>query len=151
KLRALFPGEDLQVSANDEAIILSGRVSSNQVSLRAAEIAAATSSKAKVVNLLQLPGGSDSQQVLLQVRFAEVTRTAIMELGSSFFTGATGYKDWVGRSTTQQFAAPGFQGRLGPPPPWNLQDEGKLTFSDFLNLFLFNTKYDIGAVIRALQ
>ena len=29
--------------------------------------------------------------------------------------------------------------------------EGKFTFSDFLNLFLFNQKYDIGAVVKALQ
>ena len=28
---------------------------------------------------------------------------------------------------------------------------GKVTFSDFLNLFLFNEKYDLGAVIKALQ
>ena len=39
QLRALFPGEDIRVSATDEAIILSGAVSSNGVSLRAAEIA----------------------------------------------------------------------------------------------------------------
>ena len=44
RLRALFPGEDIQVTSNDEAIILSGRVSSNNVALRAAEIAAATAS-----------------------------------------------------------------------------------------------------------
>ena len=42
QLRALFPGEDITVSATDEAIILSGAVSSNGVSLRAAEIAQAS-------------------------------------------------------------------------------------------------------------
>ena len=35
------------------------------------------------------------------------------------------------RTTTQQFAAPVF-------------DEGKTTFSDFLNLFVLNTKYNVG-------
>jgi pilus assembly protein CpaC len=151
RLQELFPGEDIHVAANDEAIILSGRVSSNGVSLRAAEIAEATSSKAKVVNLLQLPGGSDSQQVMLQVRFAEVNRQAVKELGASLFTSPNGAGNWVGRSTTQQFAAPGYTNRIGPPPPTNPTDEGKLVFSDFLNLFLFNSKYDIGAVIRALE
>src|SRR5439155_6605509 len=29
--------------------------------------------------------------------------------------------------------------------------EGKLTFSDFLNLFLFSEKYDIGAMVKALS
>ena len=104
----------------------------------------------KVVNLLQLPGGSESQQVMLQVRFAEVSRRALLELGVSLFTGPTGYKDMVMRSTTQQFSAPNFEGRIGPAPA-GITDDGKLTFGDFLNLFLFNTKYDVGAVIRALQ
>ena len=156
RLQALFPGEAIQVNANDEAIILSGPVSSNTVSLRAAEIAAATSSKARVVNLLQLPGGSESQQVLLQVRFAEVSRRALSELGVSFFTSALGVKNTIGRVTTQQFQAPGFQdlevtkasGDFGSAVT---SAKGNLTFGDFLNLFLFSEKYDIGAAIRALQ
>ena len=28
---------------------------------------------------------------------------------------------------------------------------GEITFSDFLNLFVFNTKYNVGALIKALQ
>src|SRR5215467_11768865 len=82
QLQALFPGENINVGISDEAILLSGNVSSNQVSLRAAEIAAASSSKLKVINLLQLPGGNESQQVMLQVRFAEVNRRAMTELGA---------------------------------------------------------------------
>ena len=31
------------------------------------------------------------------------------------------------------------------------EQKGELTFSDFLNLFFLNAKYDFGAVIRALQ
>jgi pilus assembly protein CpaC len=139
KLQALYPGEDIQVGITDEAIVLSGRVSGNQVMLRAGEIAQASSSKLKVINMLQLPGGSDSQQVLLQVRFAEVNRRALKELGVSFFTGLTGFKDYVARGTTQQFPAPEFDNQEG------------LVFSDFLNLFVFNTKENVGAVIKALQ
>src|SRR5262249_54367665 len=148
RLRGLFPGEDIQVSQNDDAIILSGRVSSNPVSLRAAEIAAATAAKAKVVNLLQLPGGSESQQVLLQVRFAEVSRTALMELGTTLFTSPLGIDNVLGRVTTQQFAAPGFQNlqvtKSGPGFGDPVKSaSGEFTFSDFLNLFLFSEKYDI--------
>jgi hypothetical protein len=60
------------------------------------------------------------------------------ELGSSIF--ANGVKDgrWFGRTTTDQTPAPTF-------------DDGKLIFSDFLNLFLFDAKNQIGGVIRALQ
>ena len=53
--------------------------------------------------MLQVPGGSDAQQVMLQVRFAEVNRRALTELGVSFFTGRRGAGDWIGRGTTQQF------------------------------------------------
>src|SRR5579872_7334961 len=101
QLRNLFPGEDINVTINDEATTLSGHVSSNNVMLRAGEIAAKTSAKTKVINLLQVPGGIESQQVMLQVRFAEVNRQALTEAGISLFTGAAGYKDWIARSTTQ--------------------------------------------------
>jgi pilus assembly protein CpaC len=137
QLSSLFPGEDIQVTVNEEATTLSGRVSNTAVMLKAGEIAEKTSSKSKIINLLQVPGGSDSQQVLLQVRFAEVNRQALSELGVSLFTGQS--KENIARATTQQFSAPLFNA------------DGTLTFSDFLNLFLFNTKYDIGAVVKALQ
>lgn len=147
QLRALFPGEDIEVSVNDEALTLSGKVSSTTISLKAAEIAGKTSSKYKIINLLQVPGGEQSQQVMLQVRFAEVNRQALLERGVSLFTGTAGYKDWVGRTTSGQFTAPGFSGGVGS----NNSEAGALTFSDFLNLFLFNTKYDVGGLLKALQ
>jgi pilus assembly protein CpaC len=142
QLRGLFPGEDISVTVNDEATTLSGRVSSNAVMLKAGEIAEKTSSKSKVINLLRVPGGIESQQVMLQVRFAEVNRSALTEAGISLFTGALGEKDFIARTSTQQFSAPSFT---------NSADSSTLTFSDFLNLFVFNTKYQVGAVIKALQ
>src|SRR5215510_5921511 len=39
RLQALFPNEDVRVTLTGDAVILSGRVSSNDVSLRVAEIA----------------------------------------------------------------------------------------------------------------
>jgi pilus assembly protein CpaC len=135
----LFPGEDIHAEVGTDSVVLSGHVSSTQIMLRAAEVARAVAPKANVVNMLQVPGATDAQQVMLQVRFAEVNRRALMDVGASFFTGPSGYKDWVGRSTTQQFAAPIFD-----------QDKG-LVFSDFLNLFLFNNKQNVGTLIKALQ
>ena len=46
---------------------------------------------------------------------------------------------WYGRTTTQQFAA----------PFWN--EEGKFVFSDFLNLFLFDSKNQLASSLRLLQ
>ncbi|HEY3045774.1 MAG TPA: type II and III secretion system protein family protein [Vicinamibacterales bacterium] len=151
QLKLLFPGEDIQVNQADEAVVLSGKVSSNTIALRAVEIAEKSSAKFKVINMLQIPGGDLGQQVMLQVRVAEVSQRALTELGSSFFTGNAGYGNWMGRVTTEQFAAPGFIDRIGPPPATNPNSEGKLTFTDFLNLFLFNTRYDVGTVISALK
>jgi len=139
QLLQLFPGERIQASLTPDSVVLSGHVSSTQVMLRAAEVARAAVPKASVINMLQVPGASDAQQVMLQVRFAEVNRKAMTDLGVSFFTGLNGYKDWVGRSTTQQYAAPTFDNKEG------------LVFSDFLNLFLFNNKYNMGVVIKALK
>jgi pilus assembly protein CpaC len=156
QLQALFPGEDIQVSMNEEAIVLSGNVSSNQVMLRAGEIAAGTSSKLKVINLLQLPGGSGSQQVMLQVRFAEVDRRAIKELGVSWFTSPTGINSVIGRTTTGQFAAPGYDNLQYSKADNSFNSKvtgasGQFTFGDFLNVFLFSERLDMGVVIQALQ
>ena len=137
QLRQLFPGEEIQVTLNADALVLSGRVSSTQVMLRAAEIARAAAPKGNVINMLQVPGAIDAQQVMLQVRFAEVNRRALSELGVSVFTGGQGYRNWIVRGTTQQFPAP------------DITDD--LVFSDFLNIFLFNTNFNMGAVIRALR
>ena len=146
RLQALFPNEQVRVTVTGDAVILAGRVSSNDVSLRIAEIAEATAAKAKIVNLLQFPGGSGSQQVLLKVRFAEVSRRAIRELGVSLFTGPTGVDNTIGRVTTQQFAAPGFDNLEATKASSNFGSDvksasGEFTFSDFLNIFLFNQKY----------
>jgi pilus assembly protein CpaC len=134
QLKTLFPGEDIRVILNEEALILSGSVSSNAIMLKAAEIATLSSAKYKVINMLQLPGGTESQQVMLQVRFAEVGRSALKELGASYSVNRT---DWAARATSGT-AAPDLSG-------------DSTTFSDLLNLFFFSKSEGIGVVIRALQ
>ena len=138
QLKALFPGEDIRLSYSNEALILSGQVSASSVMLRAGEIATASSTETQVINLIQVPGGDISQQVMLQIRFAEINRSALFEAGLSFFTNDR----FLTRTTTQQYSAPDFEG----------DDQGtKLIFSDFLNLFLFDQKEGIGAVMRLLE
>lgn len=135
QLKTLFPGEDIRVSITDEALVLSGDVSSNAIMLRVQEIATASSAARKVINLLQLPGGTESQQVMLQVRFAEVNRSALTELGLSLVANR---ETWATRATTGQFSA---------PEP----DEDEVIFSDYLNLFFFSKSEGIGGVLRALK
>ena len=88
------------------------------------------STKTSVINMLQLPGGCESQQVMLQVRFAEVNRRALQELGAS--TSSRLRPEATGRATTQQFPAPDFDDendeRAGVqrfPEPLLLQPEGR--------------------------
>ncbi len=138
QLHMLFPGEDVTVGANDGATILSGQVSSTNVMLRMGEIATASSPKAQIINLLQVPGGTESQQVMLQVRFAEVNRRMLTEAGLTLFLKG---ERFAGRSTTQAFAQPDFDD----------EKAGGLVFSDFLNLFFFDRETGIGGVLKALQ
>jgi pilus assembly protein CpaC len=147
-LQTLFPNQDIRASATADAIVLSGQVTNPDIMVQAIDIAQAMAPKARLVNMLQLPGITATQQVMLEVRIAEVNRRALTEFGTSFFTGPSA-RDFVGRSTTQQFSAPGFEGTVGPTAPG--QEDGKLTFGDFLNLFVFSVEKDIGVVIRALK
>jgi pilus assembly protein CpaC len=151
QLHQLFPGEEITVVANADGIVLSGRASNTQIMLRIGEVVRAAMPKANVINMLQVPGGSDAQQVMLQVRIAEVNRRALTELGTSFFTGATGAGDWIGRGTSGQFPSVGFQDLERLETPTSLELKGKMEFSDFLNIFLFNTNWNAGALVRALK
>lgn len=140
QLKELFPGEPIEVRANGRSAVLSGAVTNKDIIEKAGSLAASfVEKKEDLVNLLQIRNGAPSNQVLLRVRFAEVSRSAMTELGASF--AANGYKDgrWFGRTTTQQFPAPG----------WD--QDGKFIFSDFLNFFLFDTKNQLAVVIKALQ
>ena len=133
-LQALFPGEGINVGVTDDAVILSGQVSSNEVMLRAAELTKAAMPKANVINMIQLPGGMASKQVMLQVRVAEVNRNALQQAGISMFVSRA---DWLARSSVDG-SGPSFE-------------DDNLVFSDFLNLFFFSRDHGVGAVIRALQ
>jgi pilus assembly protein CpaC len=142
QVKTLFPGESITAASNGKSIVLSGSVSRKDIGDRAVEVAAGyVDKKEEVVNLLQVSGTS-SNQVLLRVRFAEVSRSVLMELGANLFTGANGYKNYVGRTTTQQFPAPVFD---------NAGNNNTLVFTDYLNFFLFDLKNQLGLNIKALQ
>jgi pilus assembly protein CpaC len=143
QLRQLFPGEPISVTSNGSDVVVSGTVSSKYVIDKAAEVAAGyVEKKENIVNLLQQREGVASNQVMLRVRFAEVARSAMQELGISLFLD--GNNNLIGRTSTQQFAAPFFD-QQSP----NLGRS--LVFSDYLNVFLFDMKNQLGGVIKALS
>ncbi len=145
QVKNLFPGEAITIAGSGKDVVISGTVSSKYVMDKAADVAAGyVEKKENVVNLLKQAEGVASNQVMLKVRFAEVSRNALQELGASLFSD--GNNNMFGRTTTQQFAAPLFD--LNQPSA-ALGDT--LVFSDYLNLFLFDAKNKIGAVVKALQ
>jgi pilus assembly protein CpaC len=157
QLKELFPRESIDAQSNGRRIALSGSVSSKDVAARAVDVAAGFVEKADdVVTLLQIPQAPRSNQVLLKVRFAEVSRSAITELGLSLFTGPAGVNNTLGRVTTQQFSAPDFKDMEWTKDGFDFGDpvksaSGKFTFSDFLNFFILSEKYDLGLLVRALS
>jgi pilus assembly protein CpaC len=157
QLAQLFPGEAIQAQSSGRQIVLSGKVSKKDVVERAIDVASGfVGKKDEVISLLQVQEGPRSNQVLLRVRFAEVSRSALTELGLSLFTGPGGINNTLGRLTTQQFPAPDFSdmswskesNKFGADVT---ESSGKFTFSDFLNFFVLSQKYDLGLLVRALQ
>ena len=150
--RRVFPDEQITVTPSHAAIVLSGHVSTEDVAKRAGELASAYSPK--VVNVLTF-GPVGAQEVLLQVKFAEVDRTALTQMGVNFVS--TGAANTLGTVTTGQFGGFGPQ-TLGTPQQSVTSTASSTTVSttqqtinNVLNLFVFRPDINFGAVIEALQ
>ena len=144
--KRVFPDEQITVTPSRSAIVLSGHVSTEDVAVRAGKIAEAYSKN--VVNVLTF-GPVGAQEVLLEVKFAEVDRSATTQFGINFLS--TGAANNIGTVTTGQYGGFGQQriqdttgGQTGP-------FQSNLTLSDALNIFLFRPDIHFGVVIKALQ
>jgi pilus assembly protein CpaC len=152
--RRVFPDEQITVTPSRSAIVLSGHVSTEDVSKRAEMIAAAYSKN--VVNVLTF-GPVGAQEVLVQVKFAEVDRTAALQLGANYFTPGTG--NTTGVLSTGQFGGSTVSTTTATTqttPSGNTQISTTATsplinIVNPLNLFLFRTDINFGAVVEALQ
>src|SRR5947208_3198047 len=153
EIKRIFPEEQIEVSASRSAIVLSGHVTTEDVAKHAGQVAAAYSKN--VINVLTF-GPVGAQEVLLEVKFAEVDRSAVTQLGVNLF--APGLGNTVALSQTGQFGSLTVTNTAqttvtngntqtttttATPPVVNI--------SDFLNLFVARTDVNIGAVIKALQ
>jgi len=124
-LGALFPEDGIAVSASANTVTLTGRVRSRGVAQYALDIAKGTG--AAVIDRLQAPPG---RQVLLQVRFAEVSRSASKEMATAL---ATLNPDEL-RGT-------------GPDADWF----GETISDGLIRVFLSNPGADFEAIIRVLK
>jgi pilus assembly protein CpaC len=145
EIHRLFPSEQISVTPSRSAIVLSGHVTTEDIAKHAGALASAYSKN--VVNVLSFgPVGAD--EVLLEVKFAEVDRTALTQIGFNLLS--TGSGNTIGSTTTGQFGGITGQGAIN--------DTGSLspfpnsaTVSNVLNLFFFNPQVHLGAVIEALK
>jgi pilus assembly protein CpaC len=143
--KRVFPDEQILVTPSRKAIVLSGHVSTEDIATRAEKIASAYSPT--VVNVLTF-GPVGAQEVLLEVKFAEVDRSTLSQYGFNIFS--TGAGNTIASTSTGQFAGPKFGGITGSSPSTPATPTN-VTVSDLLNVFFFRPDINLGAVIRALQ
>jgi|HubBroStandDraft_5_1064220.scaffolds.fasta_scaffold12792_4 pilus assembly protein CpaC len=152
--RRVFPEEQITVTPSRSAIVLSGHVTTEDVAKRA-ELIAASYSK-NVVNVLTF-GPVGAQEVLLQVKFAEVDRTAATQLGVNFFTPGTGHTTGTlttgqyGGSTVSTSTATTTTAPNGTTTTSTTGTAPTINLTNPLNLFLFRSDIDFGVVVQALQ
>jgi len=152
KIHEVFPNENVHIDTSKDVVILSGKISSSIVADKILEVVKGAAPK--VTSMMEIPP-APTGEILLQVRFAEVDRSALTELGFNIFS--TGLGKTIGSISTQQF---------GGNSSWNLNDTfpvrgtqppGGSTFTtsqtiaNALNIFLFNPNIHLGTVIQALQ
>jgi pilus assembly protein CpaC len=136
-LEKLVPGEKFEMSGPQDTMILSGTVKNDIAQQRLMDAAKAYSKN--VVNLLTV---ERQEQVMLQVRVAEVDRKTVKELGVNFLFKV--------EDVTGGYAAPNsfspFSGVVPPLTP-SLPD---FSFSDAVNLFVAKPG-SFATFIRAMQ
>jgi pilus assembly protein CpaC len=151
--KRIYPDEQINVTSSRSAIVLSGHVSTKDVADRAEKIALAYTTK--VVNVLSF-GPVGSQEVLLSVIFAEVDRTALTQLGANLFLPGEGHT--IAVSQTQQFGGVSISNSAqttttngNSTTTTQTPTAPTANISNFLNLFIFRSDINLGAVIQALQ
>ncbi|MGH9429844.1 MAG: type II and III secretion system protein family protein, partial [Terriglobia bacterium] len=148
QLEEQFPTENISVTSAKGALVLSGSASEPRVAEKAIEIAGSFSPK--VINLLQLPPPPDTEQILLQVKFADVDRAATQQLGINLIS--TGVGNTLGSTSTQQFGTGLNSVNLSTiSPAVGPGFTSQQSLQDVLNVFLFRFDLNLGATIKALQ
>jgi pilus assembly protein CpaC len=151
KIHEVFPNENVHIDTSKDVVIITGKISSAAVADKILEVVKGAAPK--VTSMMEIPPPLTGE-ILLQVRFAEVDRAALTQLGFNILS--TGVGKTVGSISTGQFG--GFN-------PWTINDSFPLksggttptegvaqqTINNALNIFLFNPSLHLGTVIQALQ
>ncbi|MBL0157197.1 MAG: pilus assembly protein N-terminal domain-containing protein [Bryobacterales bacterium] len=135
-LKDTFPSEDLRIVAARDTVTVSGQVSTQAVADRA--MATVVPLVKTAVNNMRVRVAPVDKQILLRVKFAELSRT----YGNQFAVNliSTGATNTIGSATTGQF------GSVRPEV-----DGGTFTLTDALNIFAFRPDLNLGAILKMLQ
>jgi pilus assembly protein CpaC len=139
-MRETFPKEPIQTQSSRDSISLTGTVSNPAVSERAAALAAAFGKT--VINNLTVNQGV-TQQIILHVRFAELSRTAASQFGVNIMSGAG---NQITSTTTGQNGSPTLAGTVA-----SVGSAATLTIAQAFNIFAFRPGLNLGALITALE
>jgi len=141
ELQKELPGQNVNITLENNIVFLRGTVDDLVSADRAVAIASTLGGKA-TVNLLKVKVPPIEPQVLLKVRFADVDRSASQQLGANIFS--TGAGNTIGSTTTGSFSSPKMTSIGAEAPP-------TFTLTDVLQVFLFRRDLNLGATIEALQ
>ena len=139
-----LPGQDVELSYENDTVFLRGRVKDLVGSERAVSIA---STLGKTVNLLYVDVPPPEAQILLKVRFATIDRSTSLQLGMNLVS--TGATNTIGAVSTQQFSGPSIISAPGAAA--GSPSTVAATLSDALNIFLFRPDLNLLTTIQALQ
>ncbi len=138
KIREVFPNEPIKVEASKDLVMISGRATTKAAETQILAIVSAVTPK--VVNLMEAPTAPLAGEILLQVRFAEVDRSALTQFGVNLFYGG---QNSAAATSTQEYASPTI---VNPTPTTTA-----FSVSSLLNMFYFNPQINLGATIQDLQ
>jgi len=151
KIHEVFPNENVHIDTSKDVVIITGKISSAVVADKILEVVKGAAPK--VTSMMEIPPPLTGE-ILLQVRFAEVDRSAVTQMGFNILS--TGVGKTIGSITTGQF---------GGTSPFTITDTFPIkaggtsaktdtvtqTVNNALNIFLYNTNIHLGTVIQALQ
>lgn len=151
KLQEAFPGEHVELDTSGGVVAVSGKVSSPEVAARILEFI--KGAVPKVTSAMEVPT-AHAGNILLEVKFAEVDRTAISQLGINILSLPG--NPIIGSIGTQQFAPPQLQNvqtttTTGNTTTQSTSQGSSFALSDLLNVFLFRPDINVAATIKALQ
>ena len=150
KIHEVFPAEPVQIETSKDVVMLSGRISSAEVADKILEVV--KNSTPKVTSLMQIPP-TPVEEISLQVRFAEVNRQAVQQLGVNILRNfgsnmpmsiGTGQFAPIQLGTTQSVTSNGSTSTTNT-------SGNDFLISDLLNFAVFRPDINLDVFIKALQ